>query len=87
MYHGAGCIDERNEESKMTTGPVEIEDHFPKLTFDYTNHRGEKSVRVVVSPTIFWGQSDYYPEPQWLLNAFDLVKNAWRTFAVARIIL
>ena len=59
--------------------------NFPTLRFRYINHAGKTAVRNVISPTLFWGVSDFYPEPQWLLNAFDIDKQAWRTFAVAAV--
>lgn len=59
----------------------EMIQNFPTLRFRYINHAGKTAVRNVVSPTLFWGQSDFYPDPQWLLNAYDLDKQAWRTFA------
>jgi predicted DNA-binding transcriptional regulator YafY len=57
-----------------TSEPVEI---------DYTNWRGERSVRVVQPKAIFWGQNQWHPEPQWLLAATDPGKgNELRNFAM-----
>jgi predicted DNA-binding transcriptional regulator YafY len=55
-----------------------------RLTFNYTNHRGETNTRRVEcngSPA-FWGATGWHPEPQWLLDMFDLDRKAWRAFAM-----
>jgi predicted DNA-binding transcriptional regulator YafY len=53
------------------------------IEFDYTNYRGERSLRKVV-PIRFWaGVTRWYPTPQILLQAFDLVKHDERHFAVS----
>jgi predicted DNA-binding transcriptional regulator YafY len=55
-----------------------------RLTFDYTNHRGETGTRRVecCGSLPFWGATDWHPEPQWLLDIFDLDRKAWRAFAM-----
>lgn len=52
------------------------------LEFIYTNYRGETGKRRVMPKRIWWGSTEYHPEPQWLLLAFDLDKQADRDFAV-----
>lgn len=52
------------------------------LDFSYTNYRGEKSVRHVHVINLRWGATEWHPEPQWLLKAYDLDKGAVREFAV-----
>ena len=52
------------------------------VTIVYTNYRGETAVRKILPKTLFFGSTEYHPEPQWLLTAQDLEKNAERTFAV-----
>lgn len=54
----------------------------PRLTFNYTNHRGERGWRTVVRPRIYFGQTTYYPEDQWLVEAFDMDRMEPRTFAL-----
>lgn len=55
-----------------------------RLTFDYTNHRGETATRHTecngAGP--LWGATDWHPEPQWLLPMFCLDRKAWRVFAL-----
>ncbi|MFK4131922.1 hypothetical protein ACI2KR_06460 [Pseudomonas luteola] len=52
------------------------------LTFGYTNYRGEYSVRNAIPSRIYFGATDYHPEPQWLMEAHDLEKGALRVFAM-----
>ncbi len=48
----------------------------------YTNYRGETGERKIIPQRIYFGKTDYHPEEQWLLVAFDIDKNAERTFAI-----
>lgn len=49
---------------------------------DYTNYRGERGVREVVPLGIRFGATEHHPEPQWLMDAYDVQKEAERTFAM-----
>jgi hypothetical protein len=31
---------------------------------------------------VFWGATEWHPEPQWMLQAFDLEKREHRLFAM-----
>jgi hypothetical protein len=57
----------------------------PALTFPYTNWRGEFSVRRVLPIRVWFGSTDWHPEPQWLLRALDLDKGGERDFAFSQI--
>jgi predicted DNA-binding transcriptional regulator YafY len=48
----------------------------------YTNYRGETSVRKIQPKRLWFGTTEWHPEPQWLLDALDLDKNADRAFAM-----
>ncbi len=48
----------------------------------YTNHRGEARWRHVVPREIRFGSTEHHKEMQWLLEAFDVDKDASRTFAM-----
>lgn len=48
----------------------------------YTNYRGETAVRRIVPIAIRFGSTQWHPSPQWLLEAFDLDRDAQRSFAV-----
>ena len=47
----------------------------------YTNWRGETRVRTIVPKEIKFLSTEWHPEEQWCLIAFDKDKNAERTFA------
>lgn len=51
----------------------------------YTNYRGETGYRMIVPISISFQSTDWHPQEQWILTAFDLDKNAERGFAVADI--
>lgn len=48
----------------------------------YTNYRGETATRTIRPRAMRFGTSEWHPEPQWLLEAFDIDKNERREFAV-----
>lgn len=48
----------------------------------YTNYRGETALRRIVPERIHFGNTDWHPENQWLLDAVDVEKNAVRSFAL-----
>jgi len=49
---------------------------------DYTNWRGERTLREIIPISIRFGTSEWHPEPQWLLLAYDIDKQAEREFAM-----
>jgi predicted DNA-binding transcriptional regulator YafY len=51
----------------------------------YTNWRGETRWRRVVPIRIWFGSNPWHPEPQWLLDAFDVDKAEDRAFAMKNI--
>ncbi|MCK5500376.1 MAG: hypothetical protein KAI82_03880, partial [Tritonibacter mobilis] len=53
------------------------------ITFTYTNWRGETAQRTAVPKRIWFGSTDWHPEPGWLMTAHDLEKAADRDFALA----
>lgn len=55
----------------------------PKVSFHYRNWRGIESVRTVTPVSIRFGSSEYHPETQWLLRAYDHQKGDMRDFALA----
>lgn len=54
----------------------------PELRFRYRNWKGEIAWRWVAPRLVRWGATEFHPEPQWLLEAYDLDKGADRTFAL-----
>jgi hypothetical protein len=54
----------------------------PVVKILYTNWRGETRWREVAPVCMHFGATDWHPEPQWLMAAFDLGKSAFRDFAM-----
>lgn len=52
------------------------------LKFNYVNYRGVRSVRTATPREFYFGSTDYHPEKQWLMRAFDHDKEALRIFAL-----
>ena len=52
------------------------------ITLTYTNWKGETAERAIIPRRVWWGSTEWHPEPQWLLTAFDLDKQAERDFAL-----
>jgi hypothetical protein len=48
----------------------------------YKNHRGEIALRSFVPKSVRFGSTEWHPEPQWLLLAWDADKRADREFAL-----
>jgi hypothetical protein len=53
-----------------------------EVIIDYTNWRGERSIRRIVPIHMFWGSNEWHPEPQWLLDADDGDKGEPRIVAM-----
>ena len=52
------------------------------VALTYTNWRGETSVRTIIPRGVWFGSTEWHPEPQWMLQAFDTEKGADRDFAL-----
>lgn len=65
----------------LKTGEIRIV-HGEVEPLTYTNWRGETSVRTIQPQYIWFGATEWHPDPQWLLTAFDLEKDAERDFAL-----
>lgn len=53
-----------------------------KVTFTYTNWKGVTRQRSAILSRMFWGSNEWHPEPQWLVESYDLEERASRTFAL-----
>lgn len=42
------------------------------VVIDYTNYKGNRRIRKILPIGIYWASTDYHPEEQWLLNAYDV---------------
>ena len=52
------------------------------VTIVYTNYKGVTGIRHIIPISITFGHNEWHKEDQWLLIAFDLDKEAERTFAM-----
>ena len=53
------------------------------ILIDYTNWKGQRSIRTISPPfTFYFGSTEYHPVQQPLLKAIDVDKKAYRTFAM-----
>lgn len=49
----------------------------------YRNYRGEVSIRTFWPRRVWFGSTEYHPEEQWLLDVWDVDKDAERTYALS----
>jgi predicted DNA-binding transcriptional regulator YafY len=56
------------------------------VSIRYRNYRGETSMRQIKPSRIWFGATDWHPEPQWLMDAMDVEKDAERSFALRDIL-
>lgn len=52
------------------------------ITVIYTNHRGITTSRTIRPLSAYYGKSQWHPEPQWLMDAWDEERGAVRSFAL-----
>lgn len=60
----------------------EPETELNNVSIVYKNHRGEVSTRRIIPKNIRFESTEWHPEPQWILEAFDVDKQASRSFAM-----
>lgn len=56
------------------------------ITIRYTNYKGETALRHILPLQIRFVATEWHPEEQWVLEAFDLDKQAERSFAIKDIL-
>ncbi len=57
-----------------------------RVTITYKNWKGEISDRLIMPERIYYGKCEpWHKEEQWLLQAWDVEKKAYRTFAMCEI--
>ena len=54
-----------------------------QITMTYRNWRGEVAQRTIRPVVLWFGKTDWHPEPGWLLSAWDCDKGERRDFALA----
>lgn len=55
------------------------------IVITYKNYKGLTGLRKITPIKIWYGATAWYPEPQWLLTAFDHEKDALRDYALFNI--
>lgn len=68
--------------SRLLTVLSELCNQGSVINFDYVNYRGEFSTRETKLHKLYFGQTQYHPEEQWLIEAKDIEKGETRTFAL-----
>lgn len=68
-------------------GPLAFLKLEPKhvVIIDYTNWRGERAERKVIPGRFVYEATEWHPEEQWILYAFDVERNNERGFALLNI--
>jgi hypothetical protein len=76
--------DTHNVKSSATVGQQEITapDLAMMVRIDYVNFRGERGERLIVPQHIYFGDVEWHPGAQWILDAWDVDKAALRSFAL-----
>jgi len=54
-----------------------------QIRFSYVNYRDEHSMRCATPMRFWFGATEYHPDPQWIMTAFDHGKKQDRDFALA----
>lgn len=50
---------------------------------EYKNWQGDTRLRHIVPLYLWFGENKFHPEPQWLLNGYDIEKGRLRDFALS----
>ena len=51
-------------------------------TIVYTNYKGKTSIRKIIPGRVYFGHTEWHPEDQWLMSAYDVDKGTERVFAM-----
>lgn len=57
-------------------------DPIDQIEIIYTNYKGETAKRTITPLNLWRGATEWHPEPQWLVTAYDHDKKALRDFAL-----
>ena len=55
------------------------------VIIDYTNYKGERRRRKITPKNIAFKSTEYHPQTQWVLHAYDEDKKDFRDFAMTNI--
>lgn len=54
----------------------------PPVTVTYTNWQGETAERHIIPVGLWWGVTEWHPRSGWLLDAWDVDRQAMRSFSL-----
>lgn len=57
-----------------------------RVCIDYVNHRGQRALRSVTPKRVWFGETEWHPDGQWLLEGFDHDRGETRNYAISDII-
>lgn len=57
-----------------------------RIVIRYRNHRGEVANRTIHPIELRFAATEWHPEPQWLIDAYDVGKGLGRSFAMRDIL-
>ena len=84
-FNCEGCRD-KNECIEYEIWEPKNTEYAPTLQFKYKNYKGKTNIRNVIPYNIHFGSTEFHPQEQWLLRAFDVDKCAERNFALKDVI-
>lgn len=61
---------------------LQSDDLLKVVRIDYTNYRGERKEYLILPSVMWYGVTAYHTQPQWILTAKDVTRDATRDFAV-----
>lgn len=73
--------DEPSPQVHVTDKPTSVLPEIP-AEFVYKNYKGEVEVRRVFPRGLWYGSTDWHPEKQWFIHAYDLERKGLRDFAL-----
>ena len=62
---------------KMQTQPVDI-----PIKVKYKNYQGEIGIRNIIPQNVYYGSTEFHKTDQWLMDVWDVEKDAQRTYAM-----
>lgn len=78
-FFGEGCMLNHNDSCPHYSP-------FDYLKVNYKNYKGETSIRTIIPAKVHYGHTDYHKEDQWLMDVWDVDKDAPRTYSMMDII-
>lgn len=77
-----GCSTPVDAPQTATVSDEAVQAPHTPIELTYTNYRGETSQRRITPRSVYFGSTEWHPEPQWLLTAYDHDKQEYRAFAL-----